>query len=128
MGLFLTQSHLAQLLGSELHSNKHCEAREVGKCVGTMTPHDLVELARRYDVPLDPSAVRALLEDDGDEHARLLMEWAKSHLTEDTLLTKDELNSYVAVLLRNQKLMGTRLLKAQPLDTGFSSGVARPTA
>lgn len=63
-----------------------------------MNPQDLADLFRRYDVALDASTVRALLEGEDEEQRRILMEWAKTHLTEDTLLTKDELNSYAAAL------------------------------
>lgn len=51
----------------------------------------LLEVVRRYDVPVDPLAVRSTFEDE--DQGRLLDEWAKSYLTKDTLLTKDELNS-----------------------------------
>lgn len=58
-----------------------------------MTPQSLIDVIRRYDVPVDSSVLQSVLEDE--EQGRLLSEWAKSHLTPDTLLTKDELNSYV---------------------------------
>lgn len=58
-----------------------------------MAPQDLIEIMRKYDVPVDSSVLQTVLVDE--EQGRLLSEWAKSHLTSDTLLTKDELNSYV---------------------------------
>lgn len=55
--------------------------------------HDeLIDVILRYDVSVDASALRSVFEDE--EQGRLLVEWAKSHLTSDTLLTTDELNSY----------------------------------
>lgn len=58
---------------------------------------DLLDVIRRYDVPVDSSVLRAVFEDE--DQGRLLSEWAKSHLISDTLLTKDELNSYAACLV-----------------------------
>lgn len=57
-----------------------------------MASDDLLKVLRKYDVALDPRAI-ALAFDDG-EQGTLLSEWAKSKLTPDTLLTKDELNAY----------------------------------
>ncbi|KAF3769449.1 hypothetical protein M406DRAFT_343702 [Cryphonectria parasitica EP155] len=61
---------------------------------------DLLNIIRTYDVPVDPAALSSALEDEGQRE--LLFEWVKSHLTPDTLLTKDELNSY-QLLKRNGK-------------------------
>ncbi|KAK7735956.1 hypothetical protein SLS53_007335 [Cytospora paraplurivora] len=60
-----------------------------------MAYEDLLNLLRDYDVALESHALAEVFEDD--EQGRLLAEWAKSHLTADTLLTKDELNSYLAI-------------------------------
>lgn len=49
-------------------------------------------LIRKYGVPLDPSDLKNAHGDE--EQGRLLDEWTKSHITRDTLLTKDELNAY----------------------------------
>lgn len=57
-----------------------------------MASEDLLYLLRDYNVALDSQALAEVFEDD--EQGRILAEWAKSHLTTDTLLTKDELNSY----------------------------------
>lgn len=76
----------------------HClshEARHIGQqdLQGLiMGPDELLDIIRRYDVSIDSSTLRSVLGDE--EQGRLLAEWAKSHLTPDTLLTKDELNSY----------------------------------
>lgn len=59
-----------------------------------LSREELLALVRRYDVPVDPAALRSALDDE--HHGRLLWEWARSHLTADTLLTKDELNTYAA--------------------------------
>lgn len=56
-----------------------------------MAHEDLISIIRRYNVPVDPSNLQSIFEDE--EQGRLLAEWVKSHLTEDTLLTKDELSS-----------------------------------
>lgn len=56
-----------------------------------MGPGDLIDVIRRYDASIDASALRSVLEDE--EQGRLLAEWVKSHLTPDTLLTKDEVTS-----------------------------------
>ncbi|CAN8097332.1 unnamed protein product [Discula destructiva] len=61
----------------------------------------LIDVVRRYDVPVDVSAVRTTFEHE--EQGTLLSEWAKSYLTSDTLLTKGELNSYRSVE-RNGKI------------------------
>lgn len=58
-----------------------------------MAPQGLIDVIRRYDVSVDSSVLQSILKDG--EQGRLLSEWAKSHLTPDTLLTKDELTSYV---------------------------------
>ncbi|ROW17619.1 hypothetical protein VPNG_00818 [Cytospora leucostoma] len=60
-----------------------------------MAYEDLLNLLRNYNVALDSHALAEVFEDD--EQGRLLAEWAKSHLTTDTLLTKDELISYLAI-------------------------------
>lgn len=60
-----------------------------------MAHQELLDVVRRYDVPVDPSVLQSVLEDEGDQ-GRLLSEWAKAHLATDTLLTKDELISYAA--------------------------------
>lgn len=57
-----------------------------------MGPDDLIDILHTYNLPIDSSVLQSVLEDE--EQGRLLAEWAKSHLTPDTLLTKDELNSY----------------------------------
>jgi hypothetical protein len=56
-----------------------------------MADVDLMGLVRKYEVPVDQSSLDSVFQDE--EQARLLSEWAKSHLVTDTLLTKDELNS-----------------------------------
>lgn len=56
-----------------------------------MTGDDLIDLLRKYEVPVDQSALESVFQDE--EQGRLLSEWAKSHLVADTLLTKNELNS-----------------------------------
>lgn len=54
-------------------------------------------LVRKLGLPLNPSDLQNA---HGDEEAgRLLDEWTKSHITEDTVLTKDELNAYSPLLL-----------------------------
>ncbi|KAK2604654.1 hypothetical protein N8I77_007567 [Diaporthe amygdali] len=60
-----------------------------------MTGDDLIDLLRKYEVPVDQSALESVFQDE--EQGRLLSEWAKSHLVADTLLTKNELNSYLAI-------------------------------
>lgn len=60
-----------------------------------MASEDLLNLLRDYNVALDSQALAEVFEDD--EQGRLLAEWAKSHLTTDTLLTTDELNSYASL-------------------------------
>lgn len=57
-----------------------------------MGPDELIDVVRRYDVPVPSSAIRSTLE--REQQGVLLSEWAKTYLTADTLLTKDELNSY----------------------------------
>lgn len=52
----------------------------------------LIDLVRTYNLPIDLSDLQSISEDE--DQARLLAEWAKSHLTADTLLTRDELTSY----------------------------------
>lgn len=59
-------------------------------CV-TMADDGLIDLLRKYEVPVDQSSLKSVLQDE--EQGRLLSEWAKSHLVADTLLTKNELNS-----------------------------------
>lgn len=56
-----------------------------------MNQHDLANIIRKYNVPVDAATLGAALDDE--EQARLLSEWVRTHLTQDTLLTKDELNS-----------------------------------
>lgn len=51
----------------------------------------LIDLVRTYNLPIDLSDLQSISEDE--DQARLLAEWAKSHLTADTLLTRDELTS-----------------------------------
>lgn len=58
-----------------------------------MGHEELIDVVRKYDVPVDASAIQSTLENE--EQERLLSEWARSYLTTDTLLTKDELNAYV---------------------------------
>lgn len=58
----------------------------------TMASDDLLKTLRKYDVALEPRAIASAFEDR--EQGTLLSEWVKSRLTPDTLLTKDELNSY----------------------------------
>lgn len=58
-----------------------------------MAHNDLLNVLRRYDIALDPHAIALAFDDD--DQGTILAEWAKSHLTTDTLLTEDELNSYV---------------------------------
>ncbi|PSR81085.1 hypothetical protein BD289DRAFT_454963 [Coniella lustricola] len=53
---------------------------------------ELANIIRTYKVPVDTATLSAALSDD--EQARLLCEWVRAHLTQDTLLTKDELTSY----------------------------------
>lgn len=53
-----------------------------------MDCEQLVGILRRYNVPFDHAAVKASFEDD---ESPVLKDWAKSHLTSDTLLTIDEL-------------------------------------
>ncbi|KAG8165552.1 hypothetical protein KVR01_004104 [Diaporthe batatas] len=60
-----------------------------------MADADLISLLRRYEVPVDQSSLDAVFRDE--EQGRLLSEWAKSHLVTDTLLTQNELNSYLAL-------------------------------
>ncbi|KAL1877469.1 hypothetical protein Daus18300_002456 [Diaporthe australafricana] len=60
-----------------------------------MANESLDDLLRRYEVPADRSSLETVFQDE--EQARLLSEWAKSHLVTDTLLTKNELNSYLAI-------------------------------
>jgi hypothetical protein len=57
-----------------------------------MASDDLLKTLRKYDVALEPRAIASAFEDR--EQGTLLSEWVKSRLTPDTLLTKDELNSY----------------------------------
>ncbi|KUI55556.1 hypothetical protein VP1G_02919 [Cytospora mali] len=61
-----------------------------------MAYDELVKILRKYDIALDPHALASVFDDD--EQGILLAEWAKSHLTADTLLTKDELNSYAPLI------------------------------
>lgn len=58
-----------------------------------MGHEELIDVVRKYDVPVDASAIQSTLENE--EQERLLSEWARSYLTTDTLLTKDELNAYI---------------------------------
>lgn len=58
-----------------------------------MAALDLMDVIHQYDVCVDSSALQSVLNDE--EQGRLLSEWAKAHLTSDTLLSKDEVNSYV---------------------------------
>ncbi|KAI3400630.1 hypothetical protein diail_2342 [Diaporthe ilicicola] len=60
-----------------------------------MSNDGLAELLRKYEVPVGQSSLESVFQDE--EQARLLSEWAKSHLIPDTLLTKNELNSYLAI-------------------------------
>lgn len=57
-----------------------------------MASDELMDIFRTYSISIDSSALQSVFEDE--DQGRLLAEWAKSHLTRDTLLTKDELNSY----------------------------------
>ncbi|ROV89537.1 hypothetical protein VSDG_08505 [Cytospora chrysosperma] len=65
-----------------------------------MASDDLLKILRKYDVALDPRAIASAFENR--EQGTLLSEWVKSRLTPDTLLTKDELNSYL-IIERNGK-------------------------
>lgn len=56
-----------------------------------MADDNLIELLRKYEVPVDQASLESVFQDE--EQGRLLSEWAKSHLVTDTLLTRDELNS-----------------------------------
>lgn len=56
-----------------------------------MADENLLDLLRKYEVPVDQSSLESVFQDE--EQGRLLSEWAKSHLGTDTLLTKNELNS-----------------------------------
>ncbi|KAI7778519.1 hypothetical protein LA080_002027 [Diaporthe eres] len=60
-----------------------------------MADDNLIDLLRKYEVPVDQSSLDSVFQDE--EQGRLLYEWAKSHLVTDTLLTKNELNSYLAL-------------------------------
>ncbi|KAJ4391032.1 hypothetical protein N0V93_004645 [Gnomoniopsis smithogilvyi] len=60
-----------------------------------MVPQDLEKILRKYDVSIDSSALQSVWEDE--EQGRLLSEWAKTHSTSDTLLTKEELNLYLSL-------------------------------
>ncbi|ROV98347.1 hypothetical protein VMCG_07173 [Cytospora schulzeri] len=68
-----------------------------------MASDDLLKVLRKYDVSLDPHDIASAFDDV--EQGTLLSEWVKSQLTSDTLLTKDELNSYL-VIERNGKSDG----------------------
>lgn len=57
-----------------------------------MDRHELLDLVRKYHLPVDPSVLKDVFADE--EQGRLLAEWTKSHITRDTLLTKDELDAY----------------------------------
>lgn len=54
-----------------------------------MNCEELVGILRRYDVPFDHPAVKAAFEDE--QSSPSLADWAKLHLTPDTLLTVDDL-------------------------------------
>lgn len=55
----------------------------------SFSEHDLANIIRKYNVPVDAATLSTALDDE--EQARLLSEWVRTHLTQDTLLTKDEL-------------------------------------
>lgn len=60
-----------------------------------MTHSELLDIVRRYNLPVDPSDLKRVYADE--EQGRLLDNWVKSHITTDTLLTKDEVNAYDAL-------------------------------
>lgn len=62
-----------------------------------MASDDLLKILRKYDVALDSHDIASVFDDH--EQGPLLAEWTKSHLTTDTLLTRDELNSYAPLIL-----------------------------
>lgn len=70
-----------------------------------MSHQNLLDIVRKYDLPVDPSAIRSLLADE--EQGRVVSEWIKSCLTTDTLLTKDELNSYATRISNISQLLLT---------------------
>lgn len=57
-----------------------------------MDREELLSLVRQYGLPVNPSDLKDAYGDE--EQCRLLDEWTKSHITRDTVLTKDELNAY----------------------------------
>lgn len=61
----------------------------------TMDSEEIHGIIQAYNIPINASTLRSAAEDE--EQWRLLTEWTKSHLTPDTLLTKDELNSCVTM-------------------------------
>lgn len=56
---------------------------------GKMNCDELVGILRQYDVLFDHGAVRAAFE--AEQPSSDLADWARLHLTPDTLLTVDEL-------------------------------------
>ncbi|KAJ9137135.1 Vacuolar H+/Ca2+ exchanger [Pleurostoma richardsiae] len=58
-----------------------------------MTLDELVRVLRSYNVPYDRTALKAVFDDP--EQGPALKEWTRVHLTPDTLLSEDQLTSYL---------------------------------
>jgi hypothetical protein len=61
-----------------------------------MDVESLIKTLRAYDPSFDAAAVRAALSDPTSPDALELRQWAKDHISPDTLLTVDELNQCVS--------------------------------
>lgn len=62
-----------------------------------MSQNDLAKTLRDYDIQIEPSALRSAIREE--DQGRQLSEWARVHLTPDTLLSKEELNALVILSL-----------------------------
>lgn len=63
----------------------------------------LDSLVCRFGLPVHPSDLENARSDE--EAGRLLDEWTKSRMTDDTVLTKDELNAYASPTLHSQSAL-----------------------
>lgn len=72
-----------------------------------MAHTELVDVIHKHGLLVDPSDLENAYRDE--EQGRLLDEWTKSHITRDTLLTKDELNA-----CETPKLESSRRLSLTP--------------
>lgn len=78
--------------GHDLRCASNHPNLQLNTCCQKMAHPELLALIRKYGVPLDPSDLKNAY--SNEEQGRLLDEWIKSHITADTLLTKDEVNAH----------------------------------